>query len=446
MAEILGKRVDLRLLWWQQVQRCHVPGLPLLPFLHFPLSVVIEKFFFSLTMQASRGGLRLAQRWASTNSTASKASPTTKGPKTESIAEFVNSRAERYEFKDVLRSCHQVYDTEPFRWTWGELQRWRDCAGRGYTDISITPKKPFVNALGNDAEQIVTDLALGRIGAISVPLSPFFTNEEFANAVDATKPTSCLVINKYGNHSVTKRLREFIPELGLRQEGESLDIARFRSLQHMVTTSKDKNLGFLLLKQLMWVNAYDCPLTACKPTADDTIYLFPTGATGSLDMYGYTQGNVTDTGKSLANSFGFVPEDRVCMNLPLWTLSGKTAGLYSVLANASALILPGQVFNAEHTLSIIEQEMCSVLMVTSDQLQQVVDAANLGSVDLSSLDKIVVVDEGSRPSASLLERAKTALRVGSIHVGVSSAGTAGAFLVSDQSDPSRLVAAPHAKV
>jgi hypothetical protein len=125
---------------------------------------------------------------------------------------------------------------------------------------------------------------------------------------------------------------------------------------------------------------------------------------------------VTSTAEKFANAVGFSRSDRVNVNLPLHTLTGKIAGIFGVLSNLSVIVIPSQTFDAKATLKAVQEERCNVLLLSTAQLEEVLKQPK-ADYKQGLLEKVVVVKKPSTAVRDgLLSSAKDFLHVSDIKV------------------------------
>ena len=159
---------------------------------------------------------------------------------TESIAQFVSARVEADEYKDAVRICHQHYQHEPFRWTWGELNSWSNAWARGILDARMGSKPNgqsprLAYSLANDAESIVTDLGAARAGVPSASLAPDAPVGHFECCFENIAPRLVVVMDQFKGEWKTSMIRDLIPELKS-DNNEVLKPFRFKSIRNVFHT------------------------------------------------------------------------------------------------------------------------------------------------------------------------------------------------------------------
>jgi len=331
-----------------------------------------------------------------------------------SIQQFVADRVEADEYKDVLRVCHQYYQTDPFRWTWGEFNNWNDAWARGIIAARMKKGDRFVVSLANDPELIVTDFAAARIGVNLVSLSPTAPVEEVAASFDYHNPRSVMVMDQYKGEWRTDVIRKIIPEVVDLDEGLLLKSFRYSNIRTLIHTGHHRSHGFVQFRDLYLKNPLSDPLKKISVSGDEAALsvLSPEGKWLNI-----SQSELLQSAKNFANGVGLTRDDRVHVNIPLYSVPGKVAGLYGVLTNLSCLIIPGRSFDSGEAIKTLKEEICSVLLVTTDQLKSILADPQIKSENFEHLEKVVVVDDpSSLPSNDLLTEAKTTFRVSDVKV------------------------------
>ena len=136
----------------------------------------------------------------------------------DSIASFMAARVGADEYKDALRVCHQHYQYEPFKWTWGELNSWSNAWARGILDARMRPQageQPhrLAYSLANDAESVVTDFGAGRAAVPTASLEPDAPVGHFECCFENIAPRLVVIMDQFKGEWKTAMIRELIPEL-----------------------------------------------------------------------------------------------------------------------------------------------------------------------------------------------------------------------------------------
>uniref|UniRef100_A0A7S4JTG0 AMP-dependent synthetase/ligase domain-containing protein n=1 Tax=Paramoeba aestuarina TaxID=180227 RepID=A0A7S4JTG0_9EUKA len=366
----------------------------------------------------------------------------------DTIAKFVAARVEADEYKDALRICHQDYQHEPFRWTWGELNSWSNAWARGILDARMAPKPNqqaprLAYSLANDAESVVTDFAAARAGVPTASLAPDAPVGHFECCFENVAPRLVVIMDQFKGEWKTSMIRDLIPEL--RNNPKEFDVLKpftYKSIRNVIHTGMDASPGIGNFSHHLQKNPVRDPLNAIETSGDQLHLLTPHDGR----WVGFDQASLVQSGREFAKAMGLNREDRVNMNLSLASVSGKAAGLFGVLDQMSCLVIPDRSFSAQSTVDSFTKEVCNTLMVTPSQLKEVLAVEGVSPAKFDGLQKLIVVsDDGSLPSADSLSQAKSKLGASDIRVAVGSSGVA-PFLVSGSGDPLSLEALPGAQV
>ncbi len=235
--------------------------------------------------------------------------------------------------------------------TWKELDRRvglfsGDLAARGVqsgdTVALILPNgSPFVRAF----------LAVSRIGAVAVPLSPDWTATEIREALELTRCRTLLAGDRWS--SMCRRLVQ------------------------------DQVLDRLFLAEQEAVRESCGPVPS--PTEDGpALALFTSGTTGRPKLVVRTSANLRALSSAYSATLGLTPDDRILCAIPMSHGQGFCSGLLASLASGATLVLQPR-FERRDTLRLLERHRITFLSAVPFIFSVLADTPMPEPVDLSHL-------------------------------------------------------------
>ncbi|WP_158743499.1 AMP-binding protein [Acidisphaera sp. L21] len=205
--------------------------------------------------------------------------------------------------------------------------------------------------LGNGANWIVLFLALGSIGAVTVPMNTRFRAEEMAYALRQSRVTMLFVADRFLKVDFIAMLREICPEIDTTLPGGALP-----DLRRLVVLGDDVPPGAIGMGDFM-AQATGPADAACTP--DDVLLIQYTSGTTS-----FPKGVMLTHTNMLANAYfsggriGFRVADRYHSARPFFHVAGSTLSVLSALQHVVTLITMDR-FEADEALRLLEEERCT---------------------------------------------------------------------------------------
>ncbi len=186
----------------------------------------------------------------------------------------------------------------------------------------VSPGDRVLWSCSTSLHSIIAIIGALRVGAVVVPVNPSATRRELLYVVEDVNPVLCVVERA----EAKEWLSTDVPHVEVRTPPELL-----RLHGHAVF-----------------------PLDASKPD-DDALIVYTSGTTGEPKGAVHTHRSLLAGAMSLCVAWGWQPEDRLLLALPLFHVHGLCAGLFGTLAAGSSAVVcarfePAQVLDAIHEL------------------------------------------------------------------------------------------------
>jgi fatty-acyl-CoA synthase len=95
---------------------------------------------------------------------------------------------------------------------------------------------------------------------------------------------------------------------------------------------------------------------------DDAVNIqYTSGTTGSPKGATLSHHNILNNGFFIGEALAYTERDRICLPVPFYHCFGCVLGNLAVLTHASAVVLPGDAFDADAVLRTVETERCTSL-------------------------------------------------------------------------------------
>ena len=204
--------------------------------------------------------------------------------------------------------------------------------------------------LGNGVAWVSLFLALGSLGAVTVPVNTRFRAEELAYALRQSRVSTLFVADRFLGVDFIAMLRRICPALDTALPDPALP-----DLRHVVVLGADMPAACIGMAAFRAVGA-PCP-AVCTP--DDVLLMQYTSGTTS-----FPKGVLLTHRNMLGNAFvsggriGLRIADRYHSARPFFHVSGSTLSVLSALQHAVTLVTMDR-FEPEAALALMEAERCT---------------------------------------------------------------------------------------
>ncbi len=238
-------------------------------------------------------------------------------------------------------------------------------------------------AMRNYPEWVITFMATAKIGAISVPLNSWWTEEEFA--------------------------------FGLKDSGSKLIVCDRERMERIAPTLTDLDIATVVVRgdgehifdELMLKYADRSPAPVAIDGEDNAIIMYTSGSTGFPKGVLSTQRAIVSTMKSWGLSYAAgqlalarkaekagveLPAEppyppAILLPVPLFHATGSHAGLMMSFLAARKIVMMYK-WDIQEALHLIERERVTGIIAVPTQSMELMQAPNLDDFDLSSLTDI----------------------------------------------------------
>jgi fatty-acyl-CoA synthase len=221
----------------------------------------------------------------------------------------------------------------------------------------------------NRYEWVITQYATARIGAILVNVNPAYKSRELEYALNQSGP------------------RMLIRSRGFRTTdyGAILDEVRDRcpSLEEVVVIEDGWRQ---LLGEASAVGEEALSAREQELTFDDPINIqYTSGTTGAPKGATLSHHNILNNGYVIGELLSYSEKDRVAVPVPFYHCFGMVIGNLAATSHGSAVVVPGEAFDASDTLAAVEEEGCTSLYGVPTMFIAMLHHPDFAKRDYSSL-------------------------------------------------------------
>lgn len=305
----------------------------------------------------------------------------TPGVEGQTVGSVLRGTAARFPERDAV-----VFPGLGVRWSWSELDRRVDAVASALIHRGVEPGRHVGIWSMNAPEWVVTQFAVGRVGAVLVNINPAYRLHELEETLRAADVETLVVGGSFRDSDFARMVETLCPEVAA-ATGPDWSSARLPALRRLVAVGARPGPGWLDWAALEAAEA--SPALADREAAVDPndVYniQFTSGTTGMPKGAMLTHRNVLMNAYLVGRQTRYTAEDRVCVPVPLYHCFGCVLGTLVCAVHGSALVVPSPGFDAGATLAAVAGERCTALYGVPTMFVAELGHPDLPGFDLSSL-------------------------------------------------------------
>ena len=281
-------------------------------------------------------------------------------------------------------SCHQQ-----LRYSYRELRDEADRVARALIALGVQRGDRVGIWSGNRAEWMVTQYAAAKAGAVLVNINPAYRLRELEHALTQSGVSVLIAARRFRSTDYVELLLGLIPELTATAT-EAIQAQRVPALRHVVYLGSDARPGgiswrdFLDRGNRIAANELEARETALQ--FDDPVNIqYTSGTTGLPKGATLSHHNILNNGYFVGEVLRYTERDRICLPVPFYHCFGCVLGNMAAVTHGSAVVLPGESFDAEATLQAIQEHGCTAVYGVPTMFIAQLDHPRFGGVRLETL-------------------------------------------------------------
>lgn len=275
------------------------------------------------------------------------------------------------------------------RWTWRELSERVESFAAGLLTLGLAKGDRIGIWSLNRPEWVVTQLAAAKAGLILVSINPAYRLSELEFALNTVGCRALVTATAFKNSDFIGMITTLAPELA-ESVPDALSAARLPHLRSVIQIGGPPVPGVLPFDAVS-ARAGAAERAALREVEaslqfDDAINIqFTSGTTGRPKGVTLTHHNILNNGYFVGRAMRLVPEDRICIPVPLYHCFGMVMGNLACIAHGCAMVYPGEGFDPLTTLRTVEAERCTALYGVPTMFIAELDHPDFARFDLGSL-------------------------------------------------------------
>ncbi len=282
----------------------------------------------------------------------------------ETIGENLRRTVERFGSSEALVVRHQNY-----RATYAELWDQATRAARGLLARGVKKGDRVGIWSPNRAEWAVIQYATARIGAILVNINPAYKTAELSYSLQQSGASILLLAKSFRTSDYVGMLAEV--------RGRCPDLR-----QSIVLDDE----WAALLDDARHVPMEELEALENSLQFDDAINIqYTSGTTGFPKGATLSHHNILNNGFFIGEALHLSERDRVCIPVPFYHCFGMVLGNLACTTHGSAMVVPGESFDALAAMETVQAERCTALYGVPTMFIGELDHPRFSDFDFSSL-------------------------------------------------------------
>jgi len=282
----------------------------------------------------------------------------------ETIGDNLRRIVEQHGDREAL-----VVRSQGYRATYQELWDQTTRAARGLMARGVQKGDRVGIWAPNRSEWVVIQYATARIGAILVNINPAYKSTELEYVLNQSGISLLLLSRAFRTSDYVGMLESVRDRCPTLRESIVLDdgwdalLADAERTPEAALTERETALQF-----------------------DDAINIqYTSGTTGFPKGATLSHHNILNNGFFIGETLGYGPDDRVCIPVPFYHCFGMVLGNLACTTHGSAMIIPGEAFEAVAVLETVQAERCTSLYGVPTMFIAELDHPERERFDLSTL-------------------------------------------------------------
>ncbi len=289
----------------------------------------------------------------------------------------------------------------------------------------------------NNTEWVLTQFATAKAGLVMVNINPAYRRSELEYALNKVGCRALIMSASFKSSDYVQMINDLAPELSASQPGK-LSSGRLPTLETVILIGQAPAPGMLSFQGLLGP-ASEAELQALQALGetlqfDDPINIqFTSGTTGNPKGATLSHHNILNNAYFSGAAMRLSPRDKLCIPVPLYHCFGMVLGTLACLTHGSAMVFPGESFDALSVLDTVAEEQCTALHGVPTMFISVLDHPRFAEFDVSSLRTGIMA--GSPCPIEVMKRVIAHLHMAEVTIGYGMTETSPLSFQSAFDDP-----------
>lgn len=300
------------------------------------------------------------------------------------IGDKFDQACQQYAEQEAIVSSHQNR-----RLSYKELQHEVNAFACSLLKLGLKKGDRLAIWSPNCVEWTVTQFAAFKAGIILVNLNTAYKSHELEYVLNKVSCKGLIIASQFKTTDYQELLSKIAPELASSPD-KVLNAVRLPHLKYVIKIDEQQHIGIHRFSDLLETpnqsQLDELQRLAKQLQFDETINIqFTSGTTGNPKGTMLTHHNILNNGYFVGEGIGLIPQDRVCISVPLFHCFGMVMGNLACITHGATMVYPASVFNPLESLKTIEQEKCTAAYGVPTMFIAILEHEQFAEFDLSSL-------------------------------------------------------------
>jgi fatty-acyl-CoA synthase len=271
------------------------------------------------------------------------------------VSSALRETASRYADRDAV-----VFPQLGLRWSWRELDRRVDVVASGLIGLGVERGRHVGIWSMNAPEWVLTQFAVGRIGAVLVNINPAYRLHELEETLRAADVETLVVGLPFKGSDFVRMVETVCPEVAV-AGSPSWSSEKLPALRRLVAVGDCPGPGWLTWAGLAAGDIVPGLAARESEARPGDVYniQFTSGTTGLPKGAMLTHHNVLLNAYYIGQRVRYSADDRVCVPVPFYHCFGCVLGTLVCAIYGAALVVPSAGFDSGSTLAALASERCT---------------------------------------------------------------------------------------
>jgi len=316
------------------------------------------------------------------------------------IGQLLKKAAEQAPSKRAITSLHQNVEL-----SYQQLDDISDSFAKGLNAYGLVQGDRIGIWAPNCVEWVITMYAASKLGLILVNVNPAYRPHELKYALNKVQCKALVMADQFKTSNYPEILKTVAPDVGKQVVG-NLTAKELPDLETLILISGIAREGYANFESVVdkgKASSFDVDNAGLGVDCHMPVNIqFTSGTTGAPKGATLSHHNIVNNGRNVGAGIKLTSDDLVCAPVPLYHCFGMVMATLACATVGATLVLPDEAFDPLTTLSAVQKERCTVLYGVPTMFDAMLEHAEFGGYDLTSLRTGIVA--GSLCSQILMSR------------------------------------------
>ena len=274
------------------------------------------------------------------------------------VGDLVELAASKHPHKEAL-----INEDSTIRYTYEEFNKYVNSAAKVLLKLGVQKGEKVTIWSKNSPEWIISQIAISRTGAVMVPFNSHEKELMISRLLKYSDTSVLIMMEGVHDKENIEMLYEICPGL-CKSDPENLDLRDYPSLKNVIVISEQTYPGTLswnnIINEGEEYSDDDLKQRIAEVSLDDpTHMIYTSGTTGRPKGVLLTHKNIISDVSGLSQRLGLTPDDRMCIQPPLFHTFGSIACSILSIYNGLTMVIMDK-YRPDLTLRQIEREKCTI--------------------------------------------------------------------------------------